>query len=802
MLKTDDQDGLPESDENNNVLVAPVTFQLSLSDLAPLALQAPRSLTNSAYPLMTLVTGVTNQGPGSVEASPLGGWGDLVFLSKHPVLDGTEMSVSYSGETGPVPAGGTYWRTNTVSLPLLDTGDYFLILSVNNYRDFTESTFTNNTLAVPLSFCLVPTDLAPVALQAPSVVDAAPNPSVTLVWGVTNRGPGQADGQGLPWWDALYLSTNSDLSGVISYASQWSVTNSVPAGGSYWRTNTVRLPVTADGTYYLVFQTDSGNYLRESDVSNNVISVPVTFHIHLPDLAPVALQAPTQLTGPPNPVLNLVWGVTNWGGGAAQSDYGWYDMIYLSTNAVLDDSAMWVGSARETNSIPAGGSYWRTNAVRLPVVQSGTYYVFFAANNYRYPEESDYDDNLAVVPVTLTVEPIDLAPVAWLVPDSVSGSPWPSVTVVVGVTNQGGGPAPGDQGWQDGIYLSTTPFLDESAYPFTTWSRTNSLLPGAAYWMTNTLRLQVVDSATWYLIFKTDAFNSLYETNKQNNTAVAPIVFDLSPPPNLAPVELDAPALVTGTANPAITLAWRVVNSGLGPLSGQWNDALYLSPSPSLDWMAQPILTVPITGSLPPGAGYWQTNSVTLHGVPSGSYFFILQANCYNTLFEADPDDNILSVPVRFDVTVPTALVIAGGEFLANGSFQLAVYGSIGSQYILQASTDLHNWVAISNFTLVAAPTYVTDPQANVFQHRSYRVATVPAPTLPPVLTIAQTSSNAVVISWPLPADGWVLERTPSLLGNPPPWTQVLPPFQTNSTQAWITVAPPQGDFFYRLRSP
>jgi hypothetical protein len=92
------------------------------------------------------------------------------------------------------------------------------------------------------------------------------------------------------------------------------------------------------------------------------------------------------------------------------------------------------------------------------------------------------------------------------------------------------------------------------------------------------------------------------------------------------------------------------------------------------------------------------------------------------------------------------------------------------------------------------------DPE--VFQQRFYRLATTPAPMLPPTLTITRTATNAVTISWPLSAEGWVLEWTPSLLGNPTPWAEVSPPFQTNSTQAWITVTSPEGGFFYRLHRP
>jgi len=47
------------------------------------------------------------------------------------------------------------------------------------------------------------------------------------------------------------------------------------------------------------------------------------------------------------------------------------------------------------------------------------------------------------------------------------------------------------------------------------------------------------------LIFKTDAYDALYDSNPQNNWAVAQVVFNLSPPPDLVPIEIDAPPVVT-----------------------------------------------------------------------------------------------------------------------------------------------------------------------------------------------------------------------------------------------------------------
>src|SRR5207245_8763204 len=70
-----------------------------------------------------------------------------------------------------------------------------------------------------------------------------------------------------------------------------------------------------------------------------------------------------------------------------------------------------------------------------------------------------------------------------------------------------------------------------------------------------------------------------------------------------------------------------------------------------------------------------------------------------------------------------------------------------------------------------------------------------------PLLSITHASAN-VVISWPLPAAGFVLDETPTLIGAPPPWAQVAFPYQNNATDIFITVSAPAGNRFYRLRKP
>jgi hypothetical protein len=70
-----------------------------------------------------------------------------------------------------------------------------------------------------------------------------------------------------------------------------------------------------------------------------------------------------------------------------------------------------------------------------------------------------------------------------------------------------------------------------------------------------------------------------------------------------------------------------------------------------------------------------------------------------------------------------------------------------------------------------------------------------------PWLTLTR-SNSVVVVSWPLPADGWVLEQA-SALGAPSQsssWTPVSFPYETNSTHIYLRVSPAPGGRFYRLR--
>jgi len=79
------------------------------------------------------------------------------------------------------------------------------------------------------------------------------------------------------------------------------------------------------------------------------------------------------------------------------------------------------------------------------------------------------------------------------------------------------------------------------------------------------------------------------------------------------------------------------------------------------------------------------------------------------------------SVTQSFFVTPPDNTIVSP-QRLSNGNFQLAFYGLMSSNYIVQTSTNLINWQPFTNFTGSNAVFYLNDSAATNFKQRFYRV--------------------------------------------------------------------------------
>ncbi|HZL77802.1 MAG TPA: hypothetical protein VFC17_03045 [Candidatus Limnocylindrales bacterium] len=94
------------------------------------------------------------------------------------------------------------------------------------------------------------------------------------------------------------------------------------------------------------------------------------------------------------------------------------------------------------------------------------------------------------------------------------------------------------------------------------------------------------------------------------------------------------------------------------------------------------------------------------------------------TVTASQPGNNsyAAATPViqSFSVALPDNTLLGLG-FQNNGGFQMAFYGMAGSNYTVQASSNLLNWQPFTNFIITDSPYNFTDPTATNLNWRFYR---------------------------------------------------------------------------------
>ena len=95
------------------------------------------------------------------------------------------------------------------------------------------------------------------------------------------------------------------------------------------------------------------------------------------------------------------------------------------------------------------------------------------------------------------------------------------------------------------------------------------------------------------------------------------------------------------------------------------------------------------------------------------------------TVTAAQPGNNTYSaaadVARSFGVS-PAESTLVGLGFQTNGGFQLAFYGTLGSNYTLQASLTLSNWTPLFRFPCTNTPMLLLDAAGTNQSRRFYRV--------------------------------------------------------------------------------
>jgi PKD repeat protein len=258
-----------EATGTNNFLAQPIVVEPAdiLPDLAVSQFDAPSvALPRQTIPISFVVA---NQG-GSAAT---GMWMDYLLLSDTPDLSGNEPSfLGFWMNTQGLASGDTYTISQTVALPNIPLGDYYLVLSVNMSQSVNESVTDNNMLAVPITLQSTTTvaDLAAASLIATAT--AAPGQTIQITYAITNLGTATATGS---WLDSLVLSTNQIYDNKDYPLSLQVHVTPVAAAAGYAYTTSAALPAWPPGDYYLILKVDTDAVVTESPRSNNTLVVPI-----------------------------------------------------------------------------------------------------------------------------------------------------------------------------------------------------------------------------------------------------------------------------------------------------------------------------------------------------------------------------------------------------------------------------------------------------------------------------------------------------------------------------------------------
>jgi hypothetical protein len=211
------------------------------------------------------------------------------------------------------------------------------------------------------------------------------------------------------WYDYLYLSDDAVYNYNDTYITSESIATQTPlaADASYTiQSRSIVLPTSATaGQKYLIFRANPYSDQGEVSKTNNDLALPITLDFNGPDLQILSASAPAAASI--GSQVNVSWTVKNVGKSSANDD--WYDLLYLSNDAIYDYDDTFLVSERIATQSPLAtdASYTiQSRSISLPSsAAAGQKYLIFRANPYSDQGEVSQGNNVLALPITITASP-------------------------------------------------------------------------------------------------------------------------------------------------------------------------------------------------------------------------------------------------------------------------------------------------------------------------------------------------------------------------------------------------------------
>jgi len=199
------------------------------------------------------------------------------------------------------------------------------------------------------------------------------------------------------WSEDYYLAQSNILNTKTATKIGSRVHNgALEAGASYNSSMSVTIPPNLEGNYMIFAVIDGGDAIYESDENNNYRSIPIFINgkqTSATDLTVSNISAPSSINA--GEEFTMSYMINNQGEFKAQGLCR--EVIYLSSDNVLDADDPMVGTVSGDIDIAPGGSEQRTATGRITNMPEGNYYLIVKTNSARSIAETDNENNTVVL---------------------------------------------------------------------------------------------------------------------------------------------------------------------------------------------------------------------------------------------------------------------------------------------------------------------------------------------------------------------------------------------------------------------
>ena len=390
-------------------------------------------------------------------------WVDQVWLSADNQLqpDVDKLLGEFSFDGG-LDAGQSTLRQQVLEISPLDAtnGPYHILVLADANHDVSDA----DNLGISPVVTVRQTPLAKLAVTGVTApTSGLGGQLVQVTWTVCNQG--QADSDVPLWYDHLYLSTTTNLTGVVQDFGTNVNPSYLAVGDCYQQNVSVRLPVGVSGSFYFVVSADEAGAVGADAPTNTLGATAVPINVQL--VTPGFLHVVSVHASPAAPttvwagnVINVSWVVQNAGQSVITTPYGyWWDDLAISPTTNYDYVHGYFGVAYNQYAggpLAPGATYTNSSWFYVPaylnpgtwhvvVVVDGPYLAGDAESNPGVIGRDQASTPMEVVPAP----PVDLAVTRVVAPTTAySGQ---SMRVEWTVANNGLNRASGS--WSDAVYF-------------------------------------------------------------------------------------------------------------------------------------------------------------------------------------------------------------------------------------------------------------------------------------------------------------------------------------------------------------